>query len=180
MNQGARLLKAASGSQGAKARRLHVSTAFLSQMVTGKKVPGHELRLSIEANWGVPYGAWEIKEEPLPPTAPAPAQGSAPPPLRPAPTPIPGMTGGTVDERLQALQAYLSFPGRAPAEVSQARELRQALVFEARLASRPPLHEHPDWAAHVDQLVAALARVPGALEALEACLGAPEDERAAA
>ena len=71
-----------------------------------------------------------------------------------------------------------------PQQLAQAREIRAALTLEARLVgamtTKAKLHEHPDWPAFVEELVTALARVPGALDALEAFLARAEERRAAA
>jgi hypothetical protein len=91
---------------------------------------------------------------------------------------------GSVHDRARALLAYLSARGRSTVELAQAREIRSALTLEARLVGAmggKELHEHPDFAAWIDALVVRLAKLPGALDALEELLGAPEEsERRAA
>lgn len=95
----------------------------------------------------------------------------------------PALGDGTVVERARALLAYLAVPGRTPQELAQAREIRAALTLEARLVgamtTKAKLHEHPYWPVLVEELVTALARIPGALDALEAFLVRAEERRAA-
>lgn len=186
------MLRAVRGSQGAKARRLDIGVSYVSMLCSGHRVPGHELRQRIEAAYRVPYDAWEraagAADEPIPESGPVGADeaGSVDEghPARPAPSPPPAsgelaaLATGTVHERAAALLAFLAVPGRTPTQLAQAREIRHALTLEARMlgamSTKARLHEHPEWSAFVEQLVAALAPIPGALDALEACLGDPE------
>ena len=97
---------------------------------------------------------------------------------------LPDPGGGTVVERARVLLAYLAVPGRTQQELTQAREIRAALTLEARLVgamtTKAKLHEHPDWPALVEELVTGLARIPGALDALESFLARAEERSAAA
>jgi len=165
------MLRNAPGSQGAKARRLDITPAMMSMLCSGKRLPGHELRQRIEAFYKVPYGAWELPVSGEDDASPPPASGE-----------LAALATGTVHERAAALLAFLAVPGRTPTQLAQAREIRHALALEARMVgamtTKARLHEHPEWPAFVEQLVTALAPIPGALDALEACLAEPEGAQA--
>lgn len=189
------MLRNAPGSQGAKARRLGITPAMMSMLCSGKRLPGHELRQRIEGCYKVPYAAWELpvsgEDDVTPESGPLEVdsvEAPEPTPRRNTPSPPPAsgelaaLATGTVHERAAALLAFLAVPGRTPTQLAQAREIRHALALEARMVgamtTKARLHEHPEWPAFVEQLVTALAPIPGALDALEACLGEPEGAQA--
>jgi len=185
VNRGAEMLRAAPGSQGAKAKRLRVSQPMISDMVNGKKLPGYDLRNLIADEYGISPNEWDQRpmstEEVIAPASSV--QRVAPSISSAADLPNP-MDGKSVVERARTLLAWLAVPGRTPLELSHAREIRAALTFEGRLvgamAAKAPLHEHPDFLAWVETLVSALAPFPDAIEALERCLPAANEERSAA
>lgn len=184
LNAGAELFKGVPGSQGAKASRLEISQAFVSQICAGKKIPGEELRHQIRAAYGVPPEAWDRPCAPADPPQPTTSPKEAPVASSlDAELPRPS-DGRTVLERARDLLGYLAVPRASQLELAQAREIRAALTLEARLvgamATKAQLHEHPDFATWVEQLVHALASVPGALDVLEQSLTSSDERRAAA
>jgi transcriptional regulator with XRE-family HTH domain len=180
------LFRGARDSQGAKARRLGIAQPYASQLCTASRLPGDELRQRIADAYGVPPSAWdeELSPEEVPNVVVTSVRKESVPEHREQATPcLPNeivLPEGAVVDRARALLAYLSTPGLNQRKLAQARELRHALTLEARLvgamSTKAKLHEHPDWAAHMEQLVAALGKVPGALDALESCLARPEEQ----
>jgi transcriptional regulator with XRE-family HTH domain len=165
-----------------------VSRSLVAMWVTGKRDPKPEQREAIEAAYGIPAKAWDDAAEPKP--APAiPPELPAPVTPRPAPVPKPmpateaateapanapalPAVAGTVLDRARLLLSYLAIPGRSAAEIAQAKEIRAALMLEARIAGelaarQRKLEEHPDFEAFLDKIVIALRMVPGALDALD-------------
>ncbi len=172
-----------------------VSRSLVAGWIGGFRHPAPGYQTALEKRLGIPERAWSVwrpsaglegaaapaEEAPISsehPTMAAAVHEEAPPPAPPPELPA----DGTPAARARALLTHLSASVMSPAQIAQAREIRHALALEARFLAAAPkqLHEHTNFEAWADGLIAALTRVPGALDALEAFLGPAEEQRAAA
>ena len=195
VSEGALMLAGLPQTKDALGELVGVSGSLVGQWKGAWRHPAPGYQKAMATRLGIPELAWSRwrpaagaesgpAADEAPDSGPRPTtsetQAPAPPP---PPEPVTLPEAGTPAERARALLTFLSAPGRTPAQLAQAREIRHALALEARALAaggQKPLHEHPDFEPWVDGLIAALTRVPGALDALDAFLGPAEEQRVAA
>lgn len=177
-SEGALMLAGLSQPQTEIGEAVGVSRSLIAQWIGAHRFPAPAYQTALEAKFGIPAAAWSLWR----PDPAARVEERAEEPAAPA-DPLTLPEDGSPAERARALLTFLATPGRTTAQLAQAREVRHALTLEARLGEQKgpgPLHEHADFDAWIDQLVAALAGVPGALDALDRWLRAGAEERRAA
>lgn len=180
-SEGALMLDGLKESSTKLARQVGTSRQLLGMWCRGDRHPADSFQAAMEAELGIPAVAWTLWRS----TAPEVEQAPEPPPSKPEtkrrdpdPSPDPG-SASAEDSSLvltDGLIRDLQSTALQPEDVAQKRLLLAAITHKAKLtgammgASKAKLHDHPDWSALIDQLVTALAVVPGALDTLEAFL----------
>jgi hypothetical protein len=176
-SEGALMLAGRGESNQTLGQIIGTSRQLVGMWGTAARFPADEHLATMEAKLGIPVIAWQLwrsSAEVTPAVVPPPPPEVNLPDA--APMALPDADGENVVAKALSLLTYLSTPGLTMDELAQAREIRQAITLEARLrgammaTSKAKLHDHPDWSALIDQLVTALAVVPGALDTLEAFL----------
>jgi hypothetical protein len=180
-SEGALMLDGLKESSTKLARVVGTYRQLLDAWSKGDRHPADQYQAAMEAELGIPAVAWTLWRS----TAPEVEQAPEPPPSKPEtkrrePDP-PTDAGGasTEDSSLvltDGLIRDLQSTALMPEDVAQRRLLLAAINTKAKLtgammgASKAKLHDHPDWAGVIDNLVTALGPVPGALDALDAFL----------
>lgn len=180
-SEGALMLDGLKESSAKLARQVGTSRQLLGMWCRGDRHPADSFQAVMEAELGIPAVAWTLwrstaAEAPLTPD---------PPPSKPEtkrrevdPGPDPG--GASAEDSslvlTDGLIRDLQSTALMPEDVAQKRLLLAAITHKAKLtgammgASKAKLHDHPDWAGVIDNLVTALGPVPGALDVLDGFL----------
>ena len=180
-SEGALMLDGLKESTAKLARLVGTSRQLLGAWCKAERYPADSFQATMEAELGIPAVAWTLWRS----TAEA-APAPEPPPSKletKRREADPGSDAGGAapieDSSLvltDGLIRDLQSTALMPEDVAQKRLLLAAITHKAKLtgammgASKAKLHDHPDWAGVIDQLVTALGPVPGALDALDTFL----------